>query len=300
MTTAPGVLRSAWAKWARGVEHQQVLARTSREWAQAGERNRYQRCDNAADRDDEVVRMHWHLAEAAPIPERWGVLLGDVLTNLRAALDHAMWAAVYQHSGPPARPQVVQFPIVGEAARMTGYRKDLQPLVSPGVWDLVEAVQPHHLDDPQRHPLETLRWASNIDKHRFPHVVARAFQTIGPILVRSAGRTLRVLSEEWNPGHVEVGDVVAAATLRRPADARELDIAITFAHQFELQVGELPPAWVPLAEVMDAVTDQVLAILGTLAGILGDELPDVDSLETGAEHAAFAPEFGGQTIRWNP
>lgn len=109
MTAEPGVLRSAWAKWARGVEHQQVLARTSREWAQTGERNRYQRCDNAADRDDEVVRMHWHLAEAAPIPERWGVLLGDVLTNLRAALDHAMWAAVCQHSGPPARPQSCSF-----------------------------------------------------------------------------------------------------------------------------------------------------------------------------------------------
>lgn len=36
MTTEPGVLRSAWAKWARGVEHQQVLARAGREWAQSG------------------------------------------------------------------------------------------------------------------------------------------------------------------------------------------------------------------------------------------------------------------------
>lgn len=183
---------------------------------------------------------------------------------------------------------------------MTAYRKDLQPRVAPGVWDLVEAAQPHHLAAPQRHPLETLRWASNIDKHRFPHVVARAFQTVGPILVRSAGTTLQVLSEEWNRGHVEVGDVVAAATLRRPAGAREVDIAVTFAHRFELRVGEQPPAWVPLPEVMEAVTEQVLTILGGLAGVLAEALPAPDSLRAGTEHAAVAPEFGGRTVRWAP
>ena len=173
------MMRSAWLKWARGVEHQQVLARAMRERQQAGAWNRYERCDNASDHRDPFVRVHWHLAEAEPIPERWGVLLGDVFTNFRAALDHGMWTAVSQHSGPPERAEDVQFPIAREANRMRNPRQKLRPLVGPAVWKIVEEVQPYLLEDPQRHPLETLRWASNVDKHRFLHVAARAFVDAG-------------------------------------------------------------------------------------------------------------------------
>lgn len=69
MADTTGILRSAWAKWTRGLEHQQVLARASRERARSGGRNRYERCDNATDRDARLIRMHWHLAGTDPVPE---------------------------------------------------------------------------------------------------------------------------------------------------------------------------------------------------------------------------------------
>ncbi|MDN5929688.1 MAG: hypothetical protein L0I24_01240 [Pseudonocardia sp.] len=69
-----------------------------------------------------------------------------------------MWAAVVQHSGLPERAEEVQFPIVRDATKMKGSRQKLQKTVAPAVWEVVEKVQPHHLEDPQRHQLETLRW----------------------------------------------------------------------------------------------------------------------------------------------
>ncbi len=292
------VMRSAWLKWARGVEHQQVLARVTRERLASGVPDRYERCDNAADSDDPFLRMHWHLMEAESIPERWGVLLGDVFTNFRAALDHAMWAAVGQHSGLPERAEDVQFPIVRDSTRMKGPRQKLRVLVAPAVWKVVEEVQPHLLENPQRHQLETLRWMSNVDKHRFVHVATHAFVDVGPVIVRPDLHELQFMDEWRAPGHVEVGDVIAGLTLLRSAEPQGVDLAVTLAHTFELQVGEDPRAWVPLADAMEAVKDYVLAVILNFTELLGEDYPNPESLELGLEHASVAPEFGGRALRW--
>jgi len=290
-------MRSAWLKWARGVEHQQVMARATREHQQSGISNLYERCDNAGDATDPLLRMHWHLAEAATVPERWGVLLGDVFTNFRAALDHAMWAAVLRHSGPPDRAEDVQFPIALEPRKMKNPRQKLRSLVAPAVWEMIETVQPMLLDDPQRHELETLRWGSNIDKHRFLHVAARAYVDVGPVIVRPDVAELEVVDEWRAPGQVQVGDVVAGLTLRRSSEGQGVDLCATLAHTFVLQVGDAPPAWVPLADAMEAVNEYVLSVIFAFADLLGEDLPDPDSLELGMEHAAVAPEFEGHPLR---
>jgi hypothetical protein len=95
-------MQPAWLKWARAVEHQRVLARGTREYLAANPYD-YERCDNQADASDPLVRMHWRLAIRQPHPQQWSVVLGDIVANLRDALDQAMWAAVKAHSGPPVR-----------------------------------------------------------------------------------------------------------------------------------------------------------------------------------------------------
>jgi hypothetical protein len=224
--------RSAWLKWARGVEHQQVLVRVMRERQKSGSLNKYLRCDNAGDQDDSLVRVHWHLAEADPIPERWGVLLGAVFTNFRATLDHAMGAAVEQQSGQPERPEDVQFPIVREASRMNVPRRRLRSLVSPEVWDAVEEVQPHHPKDPQRHQPETLRSGSNVDKHRFLHVAAPAFD--GPMIVTPDLHDVEVVDDWRLPDQAGVGDVVAGLTMRRSMETQGVHLGATLAHTWIL------------------------------------------------------------------
>lgn len=166
------MMRSAWIKWARGVEHQRVLARSMREFS-ATTAHEYVRGDNADDGSDPLVQVEWRLKVLKPFPERWGVLLGDVFTNLRAAMDHTFWAAAVAHSGPPERPHRVMFPITADRKSFKTNAKEIQPLVAPAFWDYVESVQPFHAGHAHAVALESLRWLSNVDKHRGVHVVAR-------------------------------------------------------------------------------------------------------------------------------
>ena len=134
------VVRSAWIKWARAVEHQKMLARAMREFSSVNSYE-YVRTDNAQYGDDPVISMHWRAVVKVSHPERWSVLLGDVFNNLRAALDHAFWAAVHAHSGPPPRPERIEFPIRPSEAKGKDKAKELAALVAPDVWRVVDAVQ---------------------------------------------------------------------------------------------------------------------------------------------------------------
>jgi hypothetical protein len=86
--------------------------------------------------------MYWRLRVTEPYPERWSLLLGDSVTNLRASLDHAFWAAVNAYSGPPPRPSTVFFPISRTDDSYKKPTRELKPLVAPDVWKVVDAVQP--------------------------------------------------------------------------------------------------------------------------------------------------------------
>ncbi len=248
------LMPSAWLKWARAVEHQKALARATREWV-SGDPHRYERSDNRADRHDPIVRMEWRLRVQTPYPGRWGVLLGDAVTNLRAALDHAFWAAAVVHTGPPAHPQAVQFPIAPTARRFADPARRLAPLVAATVWETVAAVQPFH-GGPQAHtaPLEVLRWLSNADKHRSLRVVQRLSVDMGPAVLRAAV-PLEVV-DEWRPdGPAADGDVIARLALRRPGASQDIDITPVFGHTACVQIcespnrrsGPSPARWTPSA-----------------------------------------------------
>lgn len=209
-------MRSAWIKWARGVEHQRVLARAMREFSST-KSHEYVRVDNARDADDMLVKAHWRLRILEPFPECWSVLLGDVLTNFRAVLDHTFWAAAVSHSGQPDKPQRITFPIATKEKSFKDNAKDLQPLVPPAFWDFVEAIQPFHAPRPHTVPLESLRWLSNVDKHRAVHVVGRVAFDAGPIIVD--GDQYEVVEEERFAGELKDNDVVARLKFKRPAQS---------------------------------------------------------------------------------
>lgn len=282
------MLRSARIKWARAVEHQRVLARHTREFAAAGSYD-YVRTDNVGDGTDPLLKVHWRLKIKQPFPERWSVLVGDILTNLRATVDHAFWAAAVMHSGQPARPHQLTFPITTDATSFARKTRELSSLVAPEVWELVDAVQPFHGgDQAYTSPLEVLRWLSNIDKHRFVHMVGRTVYDFGSVLVRSSA-PLEVV-EEWRcEGQVDDNAVVARLKLRRPRDSGPIDLVPTFAHTPSIQISEAPVEFRSLASAMDAMHDAVLAVLVDLTGRLGEPYPDGDDLNLGVEHEAVGP-----------
>src|SRR5436305_1101517 len=57
-----------------------------------------------------------YAADVAPVPTRWGLILGDIANNYRSAIDHLAWALVSRGRTPPAvltddQRSAVQFPI---------------------------------------------------------------------------------------------------------------------------------------------------------------------------------------------
>jgi hypothetical protein len=289
-------MRTAWIKWARAVEHQRELAASGREFL-GREAPSYVCTDNAGDATDPLIRMEWRINISQPYPERWSVLIGDVLTNLRAALDHTLWAAVELHSGPPANPHRIQFPITSKPKDLRKAAADVQALVAPPVWDIIEALQPLH-GGAEAHtaPLEILRWMSNVDKHRAVHVMGMTSVDFGPIELDSP-TPLEVVEQWQHHGQVTDGIVLARLAVKRPASRQTVDAHPTFAHTPTLQISDAPIEYRSLSSLMAAMNKAVLEVLTYITAAAGQSLPDMDSLELGDHHEALAPDNGGNIAR---
>jgi len=101
-----------------------------------------------------------------PPPIRFGVILGDVVHNLRSALDHLVWQTTLLDGGTPDRG--TQFPIVTKSAEAFERTADRQiPGLSAEHRELIRQVQPFLAgSDADPHPLAVLALLSNTDKHQ--------------------------------------------------------------------------------------------------------------------------------------
>ena len=121
-------------------------------------------------------------------PARLGVLVGDAVHNLRAALDHVVYELASANHGegdlPAEVAEKLQFPVVyertGRGGKTPGERFDTsarQKLAGcpRAVFDLIEAEQPYHKGSAYTdHPLWQLGQLDNYDKHRTLTVTAPA------------------------------------------------------------------------------------------------------------------------------
>lgn len=287
-------MRSAWLKYARAVEHAKVLAAESRK-RDHGRAYDYRRFDNLQHHEDPLVRMHWQLRIRDPYPERWALLIGDCLVNFRAALDHAMWAAVHHHSGPPRRPRDIEFPIAATEGGWQASSKKLRSLPAPQVWDYVQEVQPFH-GGAVAHtaPIEILRYLNNRDKHRMLQLVGFDFVNLTPIQVEGEA-PIEIVDQWQKEGPTKDGDVVARLKLLRPAgDGVVIDITPTMAHRTSLQISDDPVEYHDLASLMDVISEHVLRILTVFTALLDDTFPT--DLYFGEEHDLVVPDGGGNQV----
>jgi len=177
---SPDPLVSVTAKLDRAEEHRLVLRDELNVWLELNPpRLRRQRESENVDA--------WICESDHQVPIQFSVLMGDVLSNARAALDHLAFVACDGMSRPRDQQGRIQFPIFdrrkryrdrqyGAKARMIGFAR-------PGAKTVFESLQPYkrshpwherhppspRLYDPHRHPLYWLAVLSNIDKHRHLH-----------------------------------------------------------------------------------------------------------------------------------
>ncbi|MGB7872198.1 MAG: hypothetical protein WBM01_28695 [Mycobacterium sp.] len=107
-------------------------------------------------------RVILKVIQAPTIPHDWAVVTGDILTNVRAALDHAVFPHVRAHA-PEVRPWKIQHPIEDTRGK---FEAKTAGWSSENVRKVIDEAQPYQFDDPSGHPLRILRELVNIDKHR--------------------------------------------------------------------------------------------------------------------------------------
>jgi hypothetical protein len=100
-------------------------------------------------------------------PAKLGVIVGDYVHNLRSALDHLAWQLVLLDGGTPG--ERTQFPITSTRREFDRQAKRLGALTDRHLAG-IESAQPYHAEDRlKEHPLNSLSYLSNIDKHRIVH-----------------------------------------------------------------------------------------------------------------------------------
>ena len=150
----------------------------------------------------------WYMISTSPPlkefpPLRFSVICGDIVHNLRSALDHLVWQLVIVGRREPGKWNF--FPIYTDSSDFMRDVKCRKRKRGPGpleginpkgsAWTFIEELQPYKRRelgmDPRAHQLAVLRRLSNTDKHQTLHVYM-AFAGIESIesLV------------EWNPAAV--------------------------------------------------------------------------------------------------
>jgi len=92
--------------------------------------------------EDGGLRYVYRVGNPFPIPSHWAALIGDLLFNLRSALDHLAYALT------PEPNERTEFPIFVNEEGPKGFIKrapSKMPGVSPDVWNAVKDVQPRLL-----------------------------------------------------------------------------------------------------------------------------------------------------------
>jgi hypothetical protein len=143
--------------------------------------------------------------EQKRLPSHWGLIVGDVVSNARSALDHLIWQLVLANDTKPGTHN--SFPVCyTERAWIRSVERRSEgrgpgPLdgVTEAVRTIVKGLQPYHVGD--RNAAETKHWLGglhrlwNIDKHQIIHQTHALLPGIEPKITMNPEGVTRLA--EW-------------------------------------------------------------------------------------------------------
>jgi hypothetical protein len=106
-----------------------------------------------------------------PCPPMWGIVIGEILHDIRSALDHLIYQLViYATDTAPGDRSRTQFPIFDDNNEYAKHRPKMLKGVGSKATALIEAFQPFSTGESTSSPLWHLNELSNVDKHRTLHL----------------------------------------------------------------------------------------------------------------------------------
>lgn len=235
----------------------------------------YQSTSNERCHGDPYVRMRWSLTKAPPaIPLSFAALLGDVIQNLRAALEYSAWAAASAEARKSS-PRRISFPIVDCRSDYEKWVSGRSRIFSDATFQVLEWAQPFQADVEQLHPLRILRTLSNTDKHRLLSVVDHAHIQVGVELDPMPPTYNWWVAE----GPVQEGGLLAELVFPRPPFSLEIDVRPSFGWYESVAYEEptKPVRWLRLDEMMIEMASFAVKTVGLMSGArLGLSAEDVN------------------------
>jgi hypothetical protein len=198
----------------------------------------------------------------------YGVVVGDVIHNLRSALDHTVWQLVLANGQTPDHRTM--FPITRSSAEFEDRRGGLRG-VSEQAHAVIESVQPYHTPEPSVAPENSFLWMLNElsrwDKHRVLNVTAARMSGWN---IRIAGGLTRSMTSVPMPnplafGPLADGDVVHTIDLSgSPQDVDpiyDIKLGIAFAKDGPGQ-GQF------VIQLLEGLSGRVVTIVDRLAPLV--------------------------------
>ncbi|WP_458683069.1 hypothetical protein [Prescottella equi] len=185
--------------------------------------------DNVLDGDQANVIV----VATAPNPEAIPRYVADCLTQLRAALEHTLYAEVEHSLGRDLTVEEVragEFPACTTEPKFIEWlrhrrRRELKPLGSESeLVSRIRRLQPFQRRDPDEHPARVLAEHTNVAKHRAPAVAMTRLGAVVPTVEHSdleVAIPLRSMADRVIGGlPISPGDVIASGPwdLRIPLD----------------------------------------------------------------------------------
>jgi len=197
--------------------------------------------------------------------DRWSVICGDCVHNLRSALDHLIYAVAVHESGinPPPDERILQFPIADDAGRFAKQSWHIQSL-SQAVRAIIESVQPynrpHHFLPPL---LGILRDFDDTDKHRLLNVAVHRQQSGN--LELEFGLAYRFGGAiEWNNGDLTDGAQIVAFTVQPPTRNVKCHYTIILAVGLCHAPGPNGVIVTPVEQILPLLCEEVRTIVNVI------------------------------------
>ncbi|MGV9639299.1 hypothetical protein ACWDO0_34495 [Nocardia rhamnosiphila] len=228
-----------------------------------------------------VIRIIARVREPAPTLA-WSLMVGDILTSLRASLDHAVHGHASARNTLTGRQHhEMSFPILSNRLRWfgdpaassrrdrEGARTRLAPFLLPDVLDAIEQNQPFNTVDPNWSGINVLNSMVNLDKHQSLRFVSYSTEEI--TVTKASVTVIKVEPHPDTP--MEDGAVVGTATIELPPPANKyrprpggkeslpFDVDLGFIEKIEIPTLNIRRS---LLEVMDALVKDVETVLDEL------------------------------------
>jgi hypothetical protein len=223
----------------------------------------YSRRDNRTDYTSRTTWAEWVLESDLDYTEA-ALLMGDFVHNLRAALDHAVWAITPQHI-QEARPTEVAFPLRSTEKGYTAWAKKREEWYGPTVFEVLRSSQPFNaVGTGMLHPLHILQFLSNTDKHQLLNIVANNQVDMGGVSVvpEPPGGVVSTI----NQGVVAQGSVLARVEFARPKHPGKSSVTLrpifAFEQVFRYVNQDAAENWLVVGDAMNEIGPDVVEAVG--------------------------------------